>query len=697
MKKSLGILLLFLPLTIFAQLSEVFKIDSLPKQGLLLNKDWKFKLGDNPDFAKADFDDATWQPINPILDIFDLPQLPKTGEIFWLRLHIEVDSSLNQQMLMTVQQSGASEVFMNGKLIQKLGVVSTNPDEIKAYNPYQRIFAFPIQQANAQVLALRYVFQPTMRYATHFANTNVAFSITLFSPENWYEENAFKQYAYDVDVVLGSIYAVLCILYLAFYLFFSKRKTSLYFTIYTFLYTLPYFINGFLLNLDIGNRYWLSNTFIIMGIVASSFLLLSVYRLFASKISIFYWLILLFGIICIPLAFIFYVWGWTVYGMGYNLLVSFEILRIAVRGIIKHKKGAWIIATGGFVFFFFWFLFLFGANVLGTQYAPYFYAIAQLGIPLSVAMFLGYDFAQTNLSLQQKLIENEILATEKQQILATQNETLERQVEARTAELKASQNQLIQKEKLASLGELTAGIAHEIQNPLNFVNNFSSVNSELADELNQELDKGDIDAAKAISKDIKDNSEKINHHGKRADGIVKGMLQHSQKSTGAKEPTDINALADEYLRLSFHGLRAKDKLFNATLNTSYDPAIGNINIIPQNIGRVLMNLYNNAFYAVAEKQKTSSGDYQPTVSISTKKKGDTIELTVCDNGNGIPVAIKEKIFQPFFTTKPTGQGTGLGLSLSYDIVKAHGGEIRVETKESEGSVFRIQLSNHSSK
>jgi two-component system NtrC family sensor kinase len=270
-------------------------------------------------------------------------------------------------------------------------------------------------------------------------------------------------------------------------------------------------------------------------------------------------------------------------------------------------------------------------------------------------------------------------------------------LKATLTNLKSTQSQLIQSEKMASLGELTAGIAHEIQNPLNFVNNFSSVNSELADELNQELDKGDIDAAKAISKDIKDNSEKINHHGKRADGIVKGMLQHSQKSTGAKEPTDINALADEYLRLSFHGLRAKDKLFNATLNTSYDPAIGNINIIPQNIGRVLMNLYNNAFYAVAEKQKTSSGDYQPTVSISTKKKGDTIELTVCDNGNGIPVAIKEKIFQPFFTTKPTGQGTGLGLSLSYDIVKAHGGEIRVETKESEGSVFRIQLSNHSSK
>ncbi len=297
-----------------------------------------------------------------------------------------------------------------------------------------------------------------------------------------------------------------------------------------------------------------------------------------------------------------------------------------------------------------------------------------------------------------------MLSKEKQQILSTQNETLEKQVSEKTAELsksltalKQTQSQLIQKEKLASLGELTAGIAHEIQNPLNFVNNFSEVSSELIKEMVDEVDKGNTVEVKAIANDLVQNLEKINHHGRRADAIVKGMLQHSQKSSGQKEPTDVNALCDEYLRLSYHGLRAKDNLFNATMKTDFDQSIGNINIIPQDIGRVLMNLYNNAFYAVAEKQKTSSGDYQPTVSISTKKKGDTIELTVCDNGNGIPVAIKEKIFQPFFTTKPTGQGTGLGLSLSYDIVKAHGGEIRVETKESEGSVFRIQLSNHSSK
>ena len=264
-------------------------------------------------------------------------------------------------------------------------------------------------------------------------------------------------------------------------------------------------------------------------------------------------------------------------------------------------------------------------------------------------------------------------------------------LEETLSELKSTQHQLIQSEKMASLGELTAGIAHEIQNPLNFVNNFSEVNKELADELEQEADKGNYDEVKAIAKDIKGNEEKINHHGKRADAIVKNMLQHSRVSTGQKEPTDINALADEYLRLSYHGMRAKDKNFNATIKTDFDNSIGKVNIIPQDIGRVLLNLYNNAFYALAAKKKQQGNSYEPSISVSTKRLNDKIEVKVKDNGNGIPQNIIDKIFQPFFTTKPTGQGTGLGLSLSYDIIKAHGGEIKVETKEDEGSEFIIQL------
>jgi two-component system NtrC family sensor kinase len=271
-------------------------------------------------------------------------------------------------------------------------------------------------------------------------------------------------------------------------------------------------------------------------------------------------------------------------------------------------------------------------------------------------------------------------------------------IEKAYTELKSTQAQLIQSEKMASLGELTAGIAHEIQNPLNFVNNFSEVNTELIEEAGEEIDKGNISEVKTILHDIKDNEEKIIHHGKRADAIVKGMLQHSRISTGQKELTDINALADEYLRLSYHGMRARDKNFNATIETDFDSTIGKINVVPQDIGRVLLNLFNNAFYAVQQKKNLTGfenlsglNNYEPIVSVLTKKVDAKVEIHVKDNGIGISQKVTDKIFQPFFTTKPTGQGTGLGLSLSYDIIKAHGGEIKVETKEDEGSEFVIQL------
>jgi signal transduction histidine kinase len=271
-------------------------------------------------------------------------------------------------------------------------------------------------------------------------------------------------------------------------------------------------------------------------------------------------------------------------------------------------------------------------------------------------------------------------------------ESAKQQVEKTLTDLKQAQTQLVQSEKMASLGEMTAGIAHEIQNPLNFVNNFSEVSKELLDEMKTELETGNTEDAKDIADDVIQNLEKINHHGKRADAIVKSMLQHSRSSSGKKEPADINGLADEYLRLAYHGLRAKDKSFNAKFETEFDSSIGKINIISQDIGRVLVNLINNAFYAVSERKKQESNGYEPTVTVHTKKTDDKIEIMVKDNGNGIPQKVLDKIFQPFFTTKPTGQGTGLGLSLAYDIVtKGHGGELKVETKEGEGSEFIIQL------
>ncbi|MBS1736910.1 MAG: HAMP domain-containing histidine kinase, partial [Bacteroidetes bacterium] len=228
-------------------------------------------------------------------------------------------------------------------------------------------------------------------------------------------------------------------------------------------------------------------------------------------------------------------------------------------------------------------------------------------------------------------------------------------------------------------------------NPLNFVNNFSEVSTELVDEMNEEILKGNLDDAKEIANDLKQNLEKINHHGKRAGEIVKGMLQHSRTSSGKKEATDINALCDEYLRLAYHGLRARDKNFNANIKTEFDDSLTKINVVPQDIGRMLLNLFNNAFYAVNEKKKLSANSYQPIASVTTKKSDNHVIITISDNGNGIPEKIQDKIFQPFFTTKPSGSGTGLGLSLSYDIVKVHGGEIKVSGKEGEGTEFKISL------
>jgi two-component system, NtrC family, sensor kinase len=302
-----------------------------------------------------------------------------------------------------------------------------------------------------------------------------------------------------------------------------------------------------------------------------------------------------------------------------------------------------------------------------------------------LAVFLVIIFIQFR-NNKQKQRANRLLNEQKAEI-----DRQKKQVEQSFSELKTTQAQLIQSEKMASLGELTAGIAHEIQNPLNFVNNFSEVSNELIGEMVDEVEKGNTDEVKSIAKDVQQNLEKILHHGKRADTIVKGMLLHSRISSGQKEPTDINALADEYLRLAYHGLRAKDKSFNATLKTDYDESIGKINIIPQDMGRVILNLITNAFYVVDEKKRSGIENYEPTVSISTKKINGNVEIKVKDNGNGIPKNILDKVFQPFFTTKPTGQGTGLGLSLSYDIVKAHGGELKVETKEGQGSEFTINL------
>jgi signal transduction histidine kinase len=304
---------------------------------------------------------------------------------------------------------------------------------------------------------------------------------------------------------------------------------------------------------------------------------------------------------------------------------------------------------------------------------------------LMVVSVIGIILLRNN---NQRKKSNLLLTSQKNEI-----EQQKKQVEESMERLQSTQSQLVQAEKMASLGELTAGIAHEIQNPLNFVNNFAEVNTELIDELKKEIEPAGIISANELIEDIKANSEKIAHHGNRADAIVKSMLQHSRKTSAQKELTDINALCDEYLRLAYHGLRAKEKSFNAQFETDFDLSLPKVNVVSQDIGRVILNLINNAFYAVNERYKKEGKEgYVPQVKVSTRQVGEQIEITVTDNGGGIPPNIREKIFQPFFTTKPTGEGTGLGLSMSYDIItKGHGGVLQVNVEKNERSIFFILI------
>jgi signal transduction histidine kinase len=436
----------------------------------------------------------------------------------------------------------------------------------------------------------------------------------------------------------------------------------------------------------------------LISLINGSHILYKLHKNWFFKFLVFY------ALLIIPFHFVSRDWSGR-FLLFFVLVIVFEFLHLNLQAVRRHRPLGWILFTTAVLLILasicmVW-LFVIGNIYLYWVVFSIVYVIPAIGLSL----FTAGDFARTGLALQSRVAEVEQLSAktisqekEKQQILTAQNETLETQVSERTLdlkfsleELKATQAQLIQSEKMASLGELTAGIAHEIQNPLNFVNNFSEVNKELLVEMKDEIDKGNFTGVKAIAKDVIENEEKISHHGKQADTIIKGMLEHSHRSSAKKEPTDINKLADEYLRLAFHGLRAKDKSFNATLKTDYVESIGNINIIPQDIGRVILNLITNAFYAVNEKKKQQPEGYEPTISVSTKKIDNKVEVKVGDNGNGIPQKVLDKIFQPFFTTKPTGQGTGLGLSLSYDIVKAHGGELKVETKEGEGAEFTIVM------
>jgi signal transduction histidine kinase len=702
--KAFLIIFLFFAVPAIAQqkAGAVFHLDKLSKPDTLLSG-WNFHAGDDPRWAEQHFDDSKWQQADHLDDVTKFNELKKAG-IGWIRLHIIVDSSITKQQLTAwINQNTASEIYLNGKLIKKYGSVNRDPSKTIAWSPYEELFDLKLQSDTEQVVAVRLSYESNLPYCSGNFIALPAFAMYVNS-YRYAHENAqdYQQNVFAWTVIwssLGGVFLIISFIYLIYYLFDKNQKTNLYYFIFSFLnlifliIAIPYYNNIY----NVSAQMWTGLVFAADFIPAFLFLLLTVYALFQYQSRAVFKLLVLTGIgfICYLLLFDGAI-GFLLCANGYIILTCLEGVRVSIWAVRKRKKNAGIILAGLIcsVIFAAWAIFL-DQTTIAAQVLN---ALSTLVFPLGMAFYLGLQNALINKKLKSTLVEVQILSKEKQQILAGQNEQLERQVTTRTAELnqslsdlRSTQSQLIQREKMASLGELTAGIAHEIQNPLNFVNNFSEVNRELIDELETEANKGNLEEVKTIVNNIKGNEEKINHHGKRADAIVKGMLQHSRQSSGVREPTDVNVLCEEYARLAYHGFRAKEKEFSAKIEKDFNSGVGKINIIPQDMGSVLLNLINNAFYSVDEKRKTSNDGYEPTISICTKCENGKVEIRIRDNGNGIPQRVREKIFQPFFTTKPTGLGTGLGLSLSYDIIKSHGGEVTVNTKEGEFAEFVILL------
>ncbi len=666
-----------------------FQIDSLPKEGILLDKGWKWHNGDNPDFAKTDFDDSAWESIDPTKSIKELKEI-NTEKPLWLRFKFYNQLHL-KNLLLSINQSGATEIFINGKQVNKYGEIESENKATIAFDPLGESSILDINTAQ-NILAVRYFFQKDIEY-----NTLPTLTLPLFLATLSKESNS--------DVILNTIFwsgfniamaFMLFLIHFIYFLSYTPLKSNLWFSLSAFLWV----VGDYLLHqkdithsIDIKSTY--SHYHFITDQLRVVFLFITMYLYLKQSQK---WLPVSFvSISFLSIIFNYFFYFDNIWILNFCFVLMYGTF-ILYMGYNAHKRGIEggkyvILGVIGYVIFWGLFIASFTFN-WATISKDIFFHIAILIIPVTMSSLLGLNFKNANKQIIKNLEQINSLSLEKQQILSTQNETLEKQVKERTAELVASQNQLIHKEKLASLGELTAGIAHEIQNPLNFVNNFSELSVDLIKDLKEEFKKSEKDEVyiDELFDDLSQNQEKINHHGKRASSIVKGMLEHSRASTGVKELTDINKLADESLRLSYHGLRAKDKNFNSDFTTDFDENLPKINVIPQDFGRVLLNLMNNSFYAVKDVPHLEGVGHLGKVTVSTQQADNQIIIKVTDNGTGMSEATKAKIFQPFFTTKPTGQGTGLGLSLAYDIItKGHGGTIEVETKEGEGTTFIIKL------
>ena len=695
----------------------VFKLDSLPNEGLTFRQSWRWQAGDNPTWADSAFDDSRWDTIKAHHPINRLPQLAKAG-LSWFRLAIDLGPAVaNQPIPLFVYLNGAADLYLDGRLLSRLGKIGTSAETTEKYKRVRGdLIILPALPAGRHLLAVRFATYPNPWYVPQYLERQQTLSIRIDPPDgfaaviaNDVHAMSFRQY-----ITFGMFLMLTAIHFL--YYTYRRQSINLIFGSTMLLFCLSAVANdlpAYSRSLTLAS--WSNYLGILFGAAFAVMLLATYYSYLQQKRG------LLFGILAsftmlgalamgVPIAsYPLTVTLDIVYGFSLFLLFldGFRISLIAVR---NRQYNAVLVLISVSVIFGFLIIGTLIFTVLKTQQIisdgnllAIFGTIMSISIPTVLAILLAKEHDQTNDALQSRLEEVEKLSTEKETILTQQKDLLEQLVAKRTAKLtqsfqnlRATQTQLVQREKMASLGELTAGIAHEIQNPLNFVNNFAEVSTELLEELKQEqcrpTDERDLTLESELLGDIYQNVSKISQHGQRAASIVRGMLQHSRTSSGDKEKTDLNALGDEYLRLSYHGLRAKDKAFNATLHTSLDPLLEPVSVVSQDMGRVLLNLFNNAFYAVRQKAKANPTGYFPTVWFITHQHADGLELRVQDNGDGIPEELQRKIFQPFFTTKPTGEGTGLGLSLSFDIItKGHGGTISVETTPGEQTTFIIRL------
>ena len=682
----------------------------------------RFKAGDSTQWATPTYSDRHWQgDVSPDSPIRKNESLWQTGK-GWYRLLIQVPKVRRDKPLdLVVEQFGRSDIYLDGRLLATL-----TPSRIDSGGSQRvvQLVPLPITDTNRHLLAIRYRFRKDPVVFAEWSQQPMKLTVAQASESltNYHLSDVFGS---GIEFLAAGLCSTLSLLHFLF--FRTNRKQRINRTLcWAMLALAATFIadelDGFTPNLTLDSLAELVSS---AGIRAACILFLyGVYQYLNIPVGVYFYAIL--ALLTGDLLYRATIGTLPGYTNTAGFLLAFaDYIRLSWLGRKRKDrdsrlpwnslKTALLCFVGIIVSIVVWVLLSKWLHIeVLNELIMYPVLVLMIGtalsIPVGLSLSLVRDYANTLKSLNGKLAEVEQLSArtvaqeqEKQALLARQNETLEQLVQQRTAaldqsltELRTTQDQLIQREKLASLGELTAGVAHEIQNPLNFVNNFSDVSVDLLTELEEEqirpAAERDLELEVELLTDIKPNIGKISHHGKRAASIVRGMLQHSRASTGQREPTDLNALTDEYLRLAYHGLRASNKSFEVSLVTQFDADLPPVPVVPPGIGRVLMNLFSNAFHAVQARTENKTGPYLPTVTVCTEWAGTTVQIRVRDNGTGVADEVRDKIFQPFFTTKPTGKGTGLGLSLSYDIVtKGHGGTISVQSTPGEFSEFVVSL------